>query len=73
MACHTVFAEWFGIAKTAATRALYLITFFILFIGAAVLIGAILWTVIKTKEYPPEEYAKFHEPDVTKRIIKERH
>jgi len=32
--------------------------------GGVVLIGCILWTVIKTKEYPPEEYAKFHEPDV---------
>ncbi len=31
--------------------------------GGIVLIGCILWTVIKTKEYPPEEYAKFHEPD----------
>jgi len=36
---------------------------FSFYAGGIVLIGCILWTVIKTKEYPPEEYAKFHEPD----------
>ncbi len=29
------------------------------YIGGAALLGSILWTVIKTKEYPPEEYAAY--------------
>ena len=28
--------------------------------GGIVLIACLLWTIFKTKEYPPEEYAKFH-------------
>lgn len=36
---------------------------FTFYIGAVVLICAILWTVIRTKEYPPEVYATFHKKD----------
>ncbi len=30
------------------------------YIGASVFIISILWTVIKTKEFPPQEYEKYH-------------
>ncbi len=36
------------------------------YIGAAVFILSILWTVLKTKEYPPAEYEKFHGKSDTK-------
>lgn len=29
------------------------------YIGATALLGAVLWTVIRTKEYPPEEYNRY--------------
>jgi len=29
------------------------------YIGATVLLGSVLWTVFKTKEYPPEEYYQY--------------
>ncbi|TRX70904.1 MFS transporter [Carboxylicivirga sp. M1479] len=29
------------------------------YIGGAALLGSVVWTVIKTKEYPPEEYAAY--------------
>ncbi|MEO3408374.1 MFS transporter [Mucilaginibacter sp. CAU 1740] len=58
-----VFAEWFGIAKTAAPGIVPYNVLYSFYIGAAVLIGAILWTVIRTKEYPPEVYSTFHEKD----------
>ncbi len=29
------------------------------YIGASALLGAVLWTVIRTKEYPPEEYSRY--------------
>ncbi|HEY8941604.1 MAG TPA: MFS transporter [Cellvibrio sp.] len=29
------------------------------YIGASALLGAVLWTVIRTKEYPPEEYNRY--------------
>jgi len=33
------------------------------YIGATVLLGSVLWTVIRTKEYPPEEYYAFKDMD----------
>ena len=30
------------------------------YLGSAVFISAILWTVFKTKEYPPKEYEEYH-------------
>jgi maltose/moltooligosaccharide transporter len=30
------------------------------YLGAVIFIAAILWTVFKTKEYPPKEYEEFH-------------
>jgi maltose/moltooligosaccharide transporter len=65
-----VFANWLGIAKTAAPGHVPDNLLFSFYIGGIVLIASILWTVIKTKEYPPEEYAKFHEEDVE--VKKER-
>jgi len=58
-----VFANWLGIAKTAAPGHVPDNLLFSFYAGGLVLIASILWTVIKTKEYPPAEYAKFHEPE----------
>jgi maltose/moltooligosaccharide transporter len=58
-----VFAEWFGIAKTAAAGHVPNNLLYSFYVGGLVLIGSILWTVYKTKEYPPEEYARFHEKE----------
>ncbi|MDB5143541.1 MAG: family transporter [Mucilaginibacter sp.] len=60
-----VFAEWFNIPKIAAPGIVPDNLLFSFYIGAAVLIGCILWTVISTKEYPPAEFASFHEEDKT--------
>lgn len=34
------------------------------YIGATVLLGSVLWTVVRTKEYPPEEYYAYKGMDV---------
>jgi maltose/moltooligosaccharide transporter len=59
-----VFANWLGIAKTAEPGHVPNNLLFSFYIGGIVLIASILWSVFKTKEYPPEEYAKFHEKDI---------
>ncbi|WP_295668515.1 MFS transporter [uncultured Mucilaginibacter sp.] len=59
-----VFANWLGVSDTAPQGHVPNNLLFSFYIGALTLIGSILWTVIKTKEYPPEEYAKFHEPEI---------
>ncbi len=41
------------------------------YIGASALLGAVLWTVIRTKEYPPEQYNAFKGLDAAE-LEKER-
>jgi len=55
-----VFAEFFHIAKTAPPGQVPDNLKFSFYIGGIVLIGAILWTIIRTKEYSPAEHASFH-------------
>src|ERR1700722_16113405 len=59
-----VLAHWVGISETAPKGHVPNNLLFSFYVGAATLIASILWTVIRTKEYPPEEYAKFHAPDI---------
>ncbi|MDP9048089.1 MAG: MFS transporter, partial [Bacteroidota bacterium] len=59
----SVLSDWFHISNTAAKGLVPNNLLYSFYAGGVVLIGCILWTVIKTKEYPPEEYAKFHEPE----------
>ena len=55
-----IFAEFFGISKTAAEGEVPDNVVFSFYVGATVLVSAIIWTIIKTKEYPPQEYAQYH-------------
>jgi len=60
----SVLAEWFHVSQTAPKGIVPDNLLYSFYAGGLVLIGCILWTVIKTKEYPPEEYARFHKPDL---------
>ncbi|MCC6834579.1 MAG: MFS transporter [Cytophagales bacterium] len=54
-----VFAEFFGIEKSTADGSVPFSVTLSFYIGAAVFLIAILWTVITTKEFPPDqEYQK---------------
>lgn len=55
-----ILAEWVGISKTAADGTVPNNVIFSFYLGAVVFIISILITVFKTKEYPPEEYEKYH-------------
>jgi len=55
-----VLANWFNITNEAAVGEVPLNLLLSFFIGAAVLIGSILVTVITTKEYSPEEMELIH-------------
>lgn len=59
-------AEYGHIAKTAAPGAVPDNVRYSFYIGAAVLAGAILWTIFTTREYSPEEHARFN-PDEPER------
>jgi maltose/moltooligosaccharide transporter len=55
-----VFAEYFGVSKIAEPGHVPDNVVYSFYVGAAILAGTIIWTVISTKEYSPEEYEKFH-------------
>lgn len=57
-------AEWFGISKIAADGGIPDNVVFSFYIGAAVLIISILWTVFTTKEYTPQQLAAFQKEDI---------
>lgn len=52
-----VFAEYFGISKTAEQGHVPDNVLFSFYVGAVVLVGSILWTIFTTKEYSPDELA----------------
>lgn len=55
-----VLHEWFGVSQDAPEGVVGDNVKYAFYIGAAVFILSILWTVFKTKEYPPAEYEKYH-------------
>jgi len=50
---------YFGVANTAAQGAIPATVKYSFYAGAAVLFGAIAWTILTTREYPPDELAAF--------------
>jgi len=55
-----VLGNWLGISKVASNGGIPDNVVFSFYIGAVVMIVTILWTVISTKEYSPEELDKFN-------------
>lgn len=58
-----ILAEWVGISKEAAAGQVPDNVKFSFYFGALVFISTIVWTVTKTKEYSPEEMAKFDDAE----------
>ncbi|MBS9523250.1 MFS transporter [Litoribacter alkaliphilus] len=52
-----VLTNWFGVATTADEGIIPLNVIMAFFIGAMILVGSILWTVLRTTEYSPDEQA----------------
>lgn len=56
------FAEFFGVTKNANPGEVPFNVTLSFYVGAVVFLLAILWTVITTKEYPPEKYVSDQPP-----------
>ena len=54
-----VLTNWFGFNELGAEGSVPFSLILSFIIGAAVLLGSIIWTVVTTKEYSPEEQAMF--------------
>jgi maltose/moltooligosaccharide transporter len=69
--------NWFKISNTAAEGLIPDSVKFSFYIGGAVFLAAVLWTVIRTKEYSPEQIESFERNDSIKaaeaRIHKENY
>ncbi|MBV8664914.1 MAG: MFS transporter, partial [Burkholderiaceae bacterium] len=55
-----VLTNWFQVANTAPAGVIPDSVVYSFYLGALAFFGAVLWTVIRTKEYSPEEMSKFH-------------
>jgi maltose/moltooligosaccharide transporter len=58
-----IMTNWFGIANTAPAGEIPASVKYSFYFGGAVFLCAVLWTVMSTKEYSPEELARFTESD----------
>ena len=58
-----IFAEYLGVSKTAAAGQIPANVIYSFYVGAFFLLATIVWTVVTTKEYSPEEYARFFPPE----------
>ncbi|SHF72738.1 MFS transporter [Pedobacter caeni] len=53
-------SEYAGVSKVAGQGQIPNNVIYSFYVGAAVLVLTILWTVVTTKEYPPEEMERYH-------------
>ena len=56
-----IFTNWLGISNTAPAGKIPESVVLSFYVGAAAFIGAVGWTVFRTKEYSPEEMKKFND------------
>lgn len=62
-----LFAEWFGVDKTAPAGIVPANLTLSFYVGAVVFLSAILWTVVTTREFPPDEYQKEDKSDASRK------
>ncbi len=55
-----ILTNWFGVAQNAPAGVVGGNIKYAFYIGSAIFILTIVWTVVSTKEYDPVEYEKFH-------------
>jgi maltose/moltooligosaccharide transporter len=61
-----ILTNWFGVANTAPAGQIPLSVKLSFYIGGVAFFSAVLWTVIRTKEYSPEELKSFSEHETAK-------
>jgi len=58
-----IFSEWFNISNTAPAGEIPQTVRLSFYLGGAVFLASVLWTVFRTKEYSPEEMERFAEEE----------
>ena len=62
-----VLTNWFNVTNTAPEGEVPLSVKLSFYLGGVAFLSAVLWTVIRTREYSPEELKEFSEEEETKR------
>ncbi|MEZ4828523.1 MAG: MFS transporter [Bacteroidia bacterium] len=55
-----ILGDWLHLGQNRDSFGNYGYLFLAFYVGAAFFLTTILWTIFTTKEYPPEEYKKYH-------------
>lgn len=58
-----ILTNWFGVANTAATGVIPPSVKWSFYLGAVAFMGAVAWTVYRTKEYSPEQLKAFEDAE----------
>lgn len=61
--------NWFGVTNTAPAGEIPPSVKWSFYIGAFAFFFSVLWTVVRVKEYPPEEFEKFSEEEGSNSLI----
>lgn len=65
-----VLKNWFNVSNdTGASNAIPPNVRIAFYLGAAAFLGAVLWTILSSKEYPPEDLAAFHQKKARTRSL----
>ncbi|HEX6982137.1 MAG TPA: MFS transporter [Balneolaceae bacterium] len=56
-----ILTNWFGVSNVAPAGEIPASVTWSFYLGAVAFLGAVVWTVIKSKEYPPQEFEKYAE------------
>ena len=65
-----VLTHWFGVTEASGGHAIPFVVRLSFRIGAGAFLGAVLWTIFRTREYPPENLAEFHAEKAASRGLK---
>ncbi len=66
-----IFTNWFGVSNEAVEGTIPISVKWSFYIGAIVFFLAVLWTVVRSKEYSPEEMASFKDAQESETFKKE--
>ncbi|SKB55955.1 MFS transporter [Macellibacteroides fermentans] len=66
----SIMNNFFGLSNTAAPGEVPDNVKVAFYVGAAILFSSVMWTIVKTKEYSPEELAAFSEKTTTAEVKK---
>ena len=68
-----ILTNWFNVPNTAPAGQIPLSVKLSFYIGGAAFFAAVLWTVLKTREYPPEELKSFSEDETSVKSTGKHH